>query len=83
MGCVLVDDDKSICSLLNAFFTKIAYQVEVPHDGEARIKCFDNGPVFDLGMKKKCTIPCCKTRQMYRKSTGSEVRRDPPPLTRT
>lgn len=52
MGCVLVDDDKSICSLLNAFFTKIAYQVEVPHDAEARIKCFDNGPVFDLGMKK-------------------------------
>ena len=49
MGYILViDDDKSICSLLQAFLTKMGYQVEVAHDGEAGIECFDNGPDFDL-----------------------------------
>ena len=49
MGCILViDDDKSICSLIHAFLTKMGYQVEVDHDGEEGIKTFDRGRNFDL-----------------------------------
>ena len=49
MGYILViDDDKSICSLIQAFLAKIGYEVKVAHDGEAGIECFDNGPDFDL-----------------------------------
>ena len=45
---LVIDDDKSICSLLRAFLTKMGYQVEVAHDGQAGIEYFDNGPDFDL-----------------------------------
>ena len=45
---LVIDDDKSICSLLRSFLTKIGYEVEVAHDGEAGIECCDNGPDFDL-----------------------------------
>jgi CheY-like chemotaxis protein len=45
---LVIDDNKSICSLLRAFLTKMGYQVEVAHDGKAGIECFDNGPDFDL-----------------------------------
>ena len=49
MGHILViDDDKSICSLLRAFLTEMGCEVEVAHDGQAGIECFDNGPDFDL-----------------------------------
>jgi CheY-like chemotaxis protein len=49
MGYILViDDDKSICSLIQAFLAKMGYEVEVAHDGKAGIECFDNGPDFDL-----------------------------------
>jgi CheY-like chemotaxis protein len=48
MRCILkIDDDKSICSLLPGFLTKMGYEVEVAHDGKAGIECFDNGPDFD------------------------------------
>ena len=66
MGYILViDDDKSICSLLRAFLTKMGYEVEVAHDGEAGIECFDNGPDFDLVI----------TDIRMPKMTGSEVAR--------
>ena len=49
MGNILViDNNKSICSLLYAFLTKMGYEVEVAHDGKAGIECFNNGPDFDL-----------------------------------
>ena len=49
MGYILViDDDRSICDLLHVFLTNMGYEVEVAHDGEAGIECFDNGPDFDL-----------------------------------
>ena len=66
MGYILViDDDKIICSLLRAFLTKVGYQVEVAHDGQAGIEYFDNGPDFDLVI----------TDIRMPKMTGSEVAR--------
>ena len=49
MGNILIiDDDKSICSLIHAFLSKMGYDVEVAHDGKEGIKSFDEGPDFDL-----------------------------------
>jgi len=48
VNILIIDDDKSICSLIHVFLSKMGYEVEVAHDGKEGIRSFDEGPDFDL-----------------------------------
>ena len=67
---LVVDDEPTICSMMNVFLTQIGYQVETVNSGEDAIALFDQAPpdmvLLDIsmpGMRGIDVLQCIKTRK--------------------
>ena len=67
---MVVDDEPTICSMMNVFLTQIGYQVTTVNSGEDAIALFDQDPpdmvLLDIsmpGMRGIDVLQCMKSRK--------------------
>lgn len=71
MHILIVDDDKKICSMLELFFNKYNYKVDIVHSGEDALKLLEpshdqfDAVILDIHMQGICGIETCKRIRQF------------------
>jgi DNA-binding response OmpR family regulator len=71
MNILIIDDDKQLCSILNLFFKKYNYNVNIVHSGEDALSFLELNHqdldiiILDLYMSGICGIETCKKIRFF------------------
>ncbi|BCD91387.1 DNA-binding response regulator [Francisella halioticida] len=71
MRILIVDDDEKICSILELFFNKYNYKIDVTHSGEEALDILStshdefDAVILDICMQGICGIETCKRLRLF------------------